>query len=92
MTDYDNTNRGAIWKNDKRETEKHPEWTGSINVDGKDYWLSAWRGDSSNPKAPVMSFSVKAKDAAHKQGMAQAKAAAQAPADFNDFDDSSIPF
>jgi hypothetical protein len=29
-------------RNDKKETEKHPDFKGSINVDGVDYWLSAW--------------------------------------------------
>ena len=63
MTDYDNTNRGSIWKNDKQETEKHPDFTGSLNVDGKEYWVSAWkRKPDANPKAPALSFSVKAKD------------------------------
>jgi hypothetical protein len=64
MTDFDNTNRGSIWKNDKKETEKHPDFTGSINVEGKEYWVSAWkRKPDANPKAPALSFSVTAKDA-----------------------------
>jgi hypothetical protein len=39
---YDNTNSGMLARNDKKETEKHPDFKGSINVDGVDYWLSAW--------------------------------------------------
>ena len=61
---YDNNNRGAIWKNDRKTTDKHPDYTGAIMVDGKEYWISAWRGDKSNPKAPALSFSVQPKDAA----------------------------
>ena len=30
--EFDNSNRGAIWKNDKKETEKHPDFTGEHNV------------------------------------------------------------
>jgi len=61
--DYDNTNRGSIWKNDRKETEKHPDFTGSINVEGKEYWLNGWRRkEGANPKAPAMSFSVRAKE------------------------------
>ena len=79
MSEYDNNNRGAFWKNDKRETDKHPHYTGSLNVEGKDYWVSAWKSDGSNPKAPLVSFSIKAKDAV------QAK---NTPApDFNNDDD-----
>lgn len=39
---YDNTNTGILSKNDRREKDTHPEYTGTINVDGVDYWLSAW--------------------------------------------------
>jgi len=42
MTQFDNTNRGALFKNGRREKDTHPEYRGSINVGGEDYWLSAW--------------------------------------------------
>lgn len=61
--EYDNTNRGSVWKNDKRETDKHPHYTGTLNVDGAEYWVSAWAKDKdSNPKAPNLTFSIKLKD------------------------------
>jgi len=72
VADYDNTNRGSIWKNDKKETDKHPDFTGSLNVDGKEYWVSAWkRKPDANDKAPVLSFTVKAKDKASMQDVQQ---------------------
>lgn len=39
---YDNTNSGMMARNERRTTDKHPEFSGSINVEGTDYWLSAW--------------------------------------------------
>lgn len=39
---YDNTNSGIMYRNENRKTDKHPEFTGSINVNGVDYWLSGW--------------------------------------------------
>ena len=64
MSDYDNTNRGSIWKNEKKSTENHPDFTGSLNVEGVEYWVSAWRRkEGANPKSPALSFSIKAKDA-----------------------------
>jgi|TARA_R110000772_G_scaffold156127_1_gene267183 hypothetical protein len=61
--EYDNTNRGSIWKNLKRETDKHPHLTGTINVEGAEYWVSAWARDKdANPKAPELTFSIKLKD------------------------------
>jgi len=86
MSDYDNTNRGSIWTNEKKATEKHPDFTGSLNVEGKEYWISAWRGNGENPKAPKLNFSVKAKDAM------PAKASKPAPAFDDDLDLSSPPF
>jgi len=81
--EYDNTNRGSIWKNEKKETEKHPDFTGSLNVDGVDYWVSAWkRKPDASAKAPALSFSVKPKDAPKQQN---------APVQTADFDDD-IPF
>ncbi len=60
---YDNTNRGSIWKNEKKETDSHPDFTGSLNVDGVDYWVSAWRRkEGAAEKAPALSFSVKPKE------------------------------
>lgn len=40
--DYDDTNRGRLFKNDKKETEKHPDYRGEINVEGKTLELAAW--------------------------------------------------
>jgi hypothetical protein len=83
--DYDNTNRGSIWKNDKKETETHPDFTGSLNVDGVEYWVSAWkRKPGASEKAPALSFTVKAKDAAQSKPQ-------KAEGAFDDFEDS-IPF
>ena len=63
MAEYDNTNRGSIWKNAKKTTENHPDFTGSLNVDGVEFWVSAWlRKPDANPKAPALSFSVKQKE------------------------------
>ena len=42
MTQYDNTNSGMLARNKNRSTDKHPEYTGSLNVEGVDYWVSAW--------------------------------------------------
>lgn len=64
MPDMDKTNRGAIWKNDKKEKDTHPDFTGSLNVDGVEYWVSAWRRkEGAAPKAPALSFTVKPKEA-----------------------------
>lgn len=65
---FDESNRGAIWKNEKKETDKHPDFTGSINVDGHDYWLNGWRRPpDASAKAPAMKFTVRRKDGKPQQ-------------------------
>ncbi len=87
---YDNTNRGQIWPNRDKQKETHPDFKGTINVEGKEYWLSAWKKKpDANPKAPSLSFSIQAKDEAHQQGMAQVQE--QLPSGGLD-DPDSIPF
>lgn len=86
MTDYDDTNRGQLWPNDRKESEKHPDFKGGLNVEGVEYWVSAWkRGSDANPKAPSLRFSLQKKDAPERSQAA----ASTAPA--KDFDDD-IPF
>ena len=93
MSDYDNSNRGAIWKNDKKEKDTQPDFKGNMDVGGVEYWVSAWkRKPDANPAAPALSFSVQRKD---EQASAPATPAAQptpqqsAPPPYADDD---IPF
>lgn len=39
---YDNSNSGALFKNDKEGNEKRPDYRGTLDVDGVEYELSAW--------------------------------------------------
>ena len=41
-----NKNSGALFRNDKKATEQHPDYTGNITIEGKDYYLSAWVNES----------------------------------------------
>jgi len=89
MSDFDNNNRGAVWGNSKKMTDNHPDLTGSIMVDGKDYWLSGWkRKEGANPKSPALSLSVTLKDT--QQTQSQPTAAPKADSGFDEADD--IPF
>lgn len=45
MTQYDNTNRGVLFDNDRKEQDSHPDMTGTLNIDGVDHWFSAWWKD-----------------------------------------------
>lgn len=63
MTEHDNTNRGAIWKNDDKQNDNHPDFKGSLNVDGVDFWVSAWkRKEGASAKSPALTFRVQPKE------------------------------
>jgi hypothetical protein len=69
---HDNTNRGAIWKNDDKREDNHPDFKGSLNVDGVEYWVSAWkRKEGASAKSPALSFSIKPKDEGSQRRDAQ---------------------
>lgn len=77
---FDDTNRGALFVNNKKETVKHPDYTGSLDVDGKEFWLSAWEKQS-KAGATFLSISITPKDAKPATGfIGQAKKVGPAPA------------
>lgn len=76
MATYDNSKTGALFKNDRKESDKYPDYRGSINVNGVDHWISAWikvsaKGDK------FMSLSVSPKETSN---YAPQKATQRAPA------------
>lgn len=83
MSDYDNTDSGALFKNDKKDTDKHPDYKGSVNVGGTEYWLSAWI-KTSKQGTKFMSLSVKAKDEAPRKPAPKTAPAKDGYADFDD--------
>ena len=79
MKKLDDKNRGTLFRNDRKEGDKSPDFKGSINVGGADHWINGWIRQSKTGEK-FMSLSVRPK------GEAPAK---KAPAqDFND----EIPF
>lgn len=75
-------NSGVLFKNDKKETEKHPDYKGSILINGTDYWLSAWIKEGKSGK--FMGLAVSPKEA-------QQQAPKPASKRVEDMDDS-VPF
>ena len=61
MSEYDNNNTGALFKNDRKETERHPDYNGSCEVNGVEMWMSAWIKTSKGGKK-FMSFSFNPKE------------------------------
>ena len=59
---YDNTNKGILGKNKDKSKETHHEYKGQINVDGVEYWLSAWVKTNSKDNSKFFSLSLTPKD------------------------------
>jgi hypothetical protein len=71
MEKYDNTNKGAMFKNDRKKSETHPDLGGTINVDGKDYYINAWKKES---KKGVPFYSLSVKEKVEKEAVATEEA------------------
>lgn len=52
-------NSGSLFKNDRKEQDNHPDYAGTIMVDGVEYWLNGWL--KSGAKGKFFSLSVKPK-------------------------------
>lgn len=76
MTEYDNTNRGVLFKNDRKDSDKHPDYKGNINVNGVEFWLSAWIKEGQ--KGKFMSLSIQPKEA-QQQAPTSQRAAPKRP-------------
>jgi hypothetical protein len=86
--EYDNTNRGALFRNDRKEKDSHPDHQGTINVEGVEYWLSAWVKTSKKGQK-FFSLSVKPKEErAHTNDVKREATTGPPPSDFDD----DIPF
>lgn len=93
---YDNTNTGMLAKNDRKQKDTHPDYRGTINVDGVDYWLSGWlkTGKEGGKLAGQKFFSLSVQikdDQAAPAPAPRAAAPAAAPAPSHQSDDD-IPF
>ena len=83
---YDNTNSGFLMRNQRKEKETHADMTGSINVNGVEYWLSGWTKTKTDGSGKFLSLSVQP-----KQQMTTAKSAPKRQSRVEDMD-SDIPF
>lgn len=62
MPDFDNTNRGVLFNNaDKKTEETHPDYAGTLNVNGQEFWLNAWIKTEKQTGKKFMSLSIKPK-------------------------------
>ena len=65
---YDNNNSGDAFHNDKTYSANSPDFRGTLDVEGTEYWVSVWvktaGAGAKNPGAKFLSLSLTAKDEA----------------------------
>ena len=52
-------NNGTLFKNDRKESDKHPDYKGDAMINGKPVWISAWVKDGKRGKFMSLSFTPK---------------------------------
>lgn len=55
---------GALYQNDRKTEDKHPDYTGPLEIDRVKYWFSAWKkeirnGDSAGQPMLSLAFNEK---------------------------------
>jgi len=80
MAQYDNTNTFALFKNDKGDNPKRPDYRGKLNVDGIEFTLSGWVREGANGKFISGSVAI-----AEAKGEARSKPAVEGA-------DEDVPF
>ena len=75
MSEYQQKdNSGALFKNDKKESDSHPDYKGSAMIQGSEFWVSGWINVSS-AGTKYMKFSYSPKEQVHSNGVKQVQAA-----------------
>ena len=96
---YDNELKGSLFKNDRKTEDKHPEYKGSAQIKGEEFWVSAWvKTSRDGTKYMSLAFTPKeAKNVPQVQEKpvygqpAQAKSQPDRSIIFDDLDDD-LPF
>lgn len=92
---YDNTNTGLLARNERKEKDTHPDFSGTINVEGVEYWLSGWtrEGKPGSKLEGKRYFSLAVKPKEERQAPAQQRQAPPSRSGGHREDpDGDIPF
>lgn len=96
---YDNNNTGSLFRNERKQSDRHPDYTGNAIIDGKTKRISAWVRTSRDGTKKFLSLAFEdvqpvqqsAPQPAPRPQPTPKTAPAPAPAPAQDFDDD-LPF
>ena len=78
-------NSGSLGRNPRKTQDNHPEYTGQAEIDGVDYWISAWLKDGKEG-TKFFSLSFKPKEQQGSSAKPQQKPQQRQMPDDDDFD------
>jgi hypothetical protein len=91
--DYDNNLTGALFRNDKGDNDRRPDYKGFCEINGQQYWISSWIRDKKDGSGKFMSLRFEAKEQQPAPApKPPAKKAAAKPVAGDAFADEEIPF
>jgi hypothetical protein len=62
--DYDDRNRGALFsERDRKTKDTDRDYSGTLDVEGVQYWISGWIKESKKTGQKFLSLSIKPKEA-----------------------------
>lgn len=82
-------NTGSLFKNDRKESDTHPDYKGSALLNGVDHWLDAWI-NTAKDGSKYMSLKFKPKEA--RQGGGGSQPARNYTPSPVELDDDEVPF
>tara|TARA_R110000824_G_scaffold16422_1_gene68091 strand:+ start:398 stop:649 length:252 start_codon:yes stop_codon:yes gene_type:complete len=56
MSNYDNNNTGVLFRQAEKQSEKHPDFTGNCEVNGKKMQIASWINTSKDGSKKYMSL------------------------------------
>ena len=59
-------NSGTLFRNERRQNDRSPEYTGSVLIGGKEYWINGWVKEGKNEKK-FFSLAFKEKESRPEQ-------------------------
>lgn len=58
MPEYDDELRGVLFPETEKKSDRHPDFTGKVTVEGKDYRIAAWKRATKSDGRPFLSLTL----------------------------------
>lgn len=59
---YDNDMSGVLFRAKEKKSDRSPEYSGSCEIDGEEYWISAWVKESKKDGSKFFSLAFSPKE------------------------------